>query len=374
MLHILWMIIKFLLILIGIILGLVLLAVLLILFCPFRYHVSAEKADQDFKKTKLYISASWLFHGVWVRLFYQQGKMNTGIYLFGIPIHKFFEKKKSGEKKKEERKRFSENILKEEEFEEEKEELELSNESEEEISEECLDKEKKLELSNEIEEICEDKLDIEEKDILELSDEMNETNEKVSVEMMDNSREENMEEESLEEESQKKTVQILEKIRNILTGVSGKLKSVGKPGSAAEKIANKLNSVKEKINKILDKINWWKNFLKHPKVKDTIKCTKNALIRMLKHIIPTRLYGDVIFGSTDPAITGAVLAMLGMTMPFHKNCVNVTPIFEEKNVLTGNIQLKGRIYIIVLLFQVLKVVINKNLWYTIKYWKNKEES
>ena len=36
MLHILWMIIKFILILIGIILGLILFALLLILFCPVR--------------------------------------------------------------------------------------------------------------------------------------------------------------------------------------------------------------------------------------------------------------------------------------------------------------------------------------------------
>ena len=45
MLHILWLILKFILIILGILLGLLLLAVLLVLFCPVRYKASAVKAE-----------------------------------------------------------------------------------------------------------------------------------------------------------------------------------------------------------------------------------------------------------------------------------------------------------------------------------------
>lgn len=48
MLHILWMIIKFILILIGIILGLILFALLLILFCPVRYRAEGTKEAGSF--------------------------------------------------------------------------------------------------------------------------------------------------------------------------------------------------------------------------------------------------------------------------------------------------------------------------------------
>ena len=44
MLHILWLILKFILILLGIVLGLLLLAILLILFCPVRYRASGKAA------------------------------------------------------------------------------------------------------------------------------------------------------------------------------------------------------------------------------------------------------------------------------------------------------------------------------------------
>ena len=52
MLHILWLILKFILILLGIVLGLLLLAILLILFCPVRYRASGTKEQDDWKKIR----------------------------------------------------------------------------------------------------------------------------------------------------------------------------------------------------------------------------------------------------------------------------------------------------------------------------------
>ena len=48
MLHILWILIKFILIILGILLGLALLAVLLLLFCPVRYQARAVKETGSF--------------------------------------------------------------------------------------------------------------------------------------------------------------------------------------------------------------------------------------------------------------------------------------------------------------------------------------
>ena len=45
MLHILWMLVKIILILLGIVLGLVVLALLLLLFCPVRYRADAVKEE-----------------------------------------------------------------------------------------------------------------------------------------------------------------------------------------------------------------------------------------------------------------------------------------------------------------------------------------
>jgi len=64
MLHILWMIIKFILILIGIILGLLLLVLLLLLFCPVRYQAEGMKEAGSFRTaTGRSVFFVWIYRG-----------------------------------------------------------------------------------------------------------------------------------------------------------------------------------------------------------------------------------------------------------------------------------------------------------------------
>ena len=72
MLHILWILIKFILILLGILLGLVLLAVLLVLFCPVRYSAAAAKEGDSFKEAEIEARVSWLFRAIGVRFFFNR--------------------------------------------------------------------------------------------------------------------------------------------------------------------------------------------------------------------------------------------------------------------------------------------------------------
>ena len=78
------------------------------------------------------------------------------------------------------------------------------------------------------------------------------------------------------------------------------------------------------------------------------------------------------FGNEDPAVTGMVLAVLGMTIPFHKNKIEAAPLFDDENVLEGEILLKGRIYGIVVLKTAAELYFNKNIKYVIHRWRHKE--
>ena len=75
MLHILWLILKFILIILGILLGLLLLAVLLVLFCPVRYKASVVKAKGDWKQAEGEGIVSWLFHGISLRAEWKDQQM-----------------------------------------------------------------------------------------------------------------------------------------------------------------------------------------------------------------------------------------------------------------------------------------------------------
>ena len=68
MLHILWILIKFILMFLAILLGLVVLVLLLILFCPIRYQASAAKEVGSFFDASASARISWLFGGISFRL------------------------------------------------------------------------------------------------------------------------------------------------------------------------------------------------------------------------------------------------------------------------------------------------------------------
>ena len=103
MLHILWILIKIILIILGILLGLALLAVLLLLFCPLRYQAQAVKESDSFKETGVEARVSWLFHAAGVRLSYYNGERKLEIMIFGVSLENikgWFKKLKGGKGKK----------------------------------------------------------------------------------------------------------------------------------------------------------------------------------------------------------------------------------------------------------------------------------
>ena len=75
MLHILWLIIKFILIALGIVCALLLSVLLLILFCPVRYFIQGSKPEEDgMSELKGQVRVSWLFRGITFRIFYENRK------------------------------------------------------------------------------------------------------------------------------------------------------------------------------------------------------------------------------------------------------------------------------------------------------------
>ena len=98
MLHILWLIIKWILILLGILIGLIFLILLLLLFCPIRYRGKLKKDRTDsLREIHATGEVSWLLHIISAQVFWEQGVLKTKICFLGIPLEKLknlFRKKK----------------------------------------------------------------------------------------------------------------------------------------------------------------------------------------------------------------------------------------------------------------------------------------
>ena len=163
------------------------------------------------------------------------------------------------------------------------------------------------------------------------------------------------------------------KIAGRIKSVLGKFLTVVRNAlRVPSRILKKIQKFALTIRKFCDKINWWREFIDHPRTRAAISFLWEDGKKLIHHVLPTRITGKITFGSEDPAVTGTVLALLGMTIPFHKNKIMVNPLFDGENILEGEIFLKGRIYGVVLIKIAIELYFNKNIKYVIHRWRHKE--
>ena len=331
MLHILWILIKFILIILGILLGLALLAVLLLLFCPVRYQARAVKETGSFKETELEARITWLFHVIGVRFCFHNGEGKLVVLFFGVSLEtiKGWLKKLKGGRRKNSVSQTSRS---------------KASQPEAHAAENFQDHAPKTEAV-----------------LLENNTAEPQTG-KPSAEKL---------EENIKSASKSGLITRIWEILSKIIRFPGNLWN--KVISIIKGIIEKIKNITKTISGITDKLGWWKEFLTNERTKAAISLIWKDAKGLLHHVLPTKLEGDVTFGCDDPAITGTVLAVLGMTFPFHKNRIHVNPLFDGENQLTGNVFLKGRIYGIVLIKAAIEIYFNKNIKYVINRWKHKED-
>lgn len=365
MLHILWLVIKFILIVLGILLGLVLLAVALLLFCPVRYRASAVKEGIEWKLVKANAAVSWLFGGIAAHLQFEQGEMHTSIRILGISMDKFLEKRmKKAAASEASRQPDTESKI----GAKKKTSKGAENESRPPLSGD-------IEISHEMQNRSETiEPDAEPQNPSQTIEPHSESEEPVRTDILLLSEDETSDEGAEHNSRPKRSIgelirSILEKLRQILIAPFRLLRALAAiPGRIVQKIRN----IALTFRGIYAKIDWWKQFVNHPRTQEAISLVWNHAKGLVKHVLPTKIEGKVTFGSEDPAVTGTVLAILGMSFPLHKNRIAVNPLFDGENVLEGEIRLKGRIYGWVLLKAAVTIYFNKNVKYVINRWKHKE--
>lgn len=143
-----------------------------------------------------------------------------------------------------------------------------------------------------------------------------------------------------------------------------------------QKIEKNNKKLEEKINqKAKRKESRKDNNPEHNNLKDTlfliidfIKVDENkkglfkiwiSLKGILKHLLPNKLSGRLIFGTGDPCSTGQILGVIGIFYARYGNQFVVVPDFEQGR-LEGEIFIKGRIRVFTLLRICIKLLIDNN--------------
>lgn len=133
-----------------------------------------------------------------------------------------------------------------------------------------------------------------------------------------------------------------------------------------QKIKYTFEQICDKMKMLLEKKEAAAAFIEDPVHRLAFAKGTAELKRFLKHFRPDKCKAELVFGCSDPYLTGKVLAGLGIMYPFLGEDVYITPDFEQK-ILKGHIFLKGHFRISHILSAVLRMLLHKPTRITISH-------
>lgn len=140
-----------------------------------------------------------------------------------------------------------------------------------------------------------------------------------------------------------------------------KQKIFAKISEKITKLKYTIKTIYDKIKRIWQNISYYMELLNDEDTKLLLSHAKLRLCKIIKSIRPRKLKADILFGTGAPDTTGYAYGVYGMLMPFLGSSVVVTPDFQQA-VLEGRFQASGRITLAVLLWQALRIALDKKLW------------
>ena len=133
------------------------------------------------------------------------------------------------------------------------------------------------------------------------------------------------------------------------------------PGKVAERVTDKLEKKTAAAKKKIRRLQKFWNLSCTVKTREYLK---KYIPRTLKHILPRKVKGYVHYGMDEPYKTGQVTGYLSLLPFVYQKGLSMQPDFEQK-VLELDVKLKGRIR----LGYLLRIVLNINIWRTLKVAK-----
>ncbi|MBQ6105130.1 MAG: hypothetical protein IJL03_04170 [Lachnospiraceae bacterium] len=149
------------------------------------------------------------------------------------------------------------------------------------------------------------------------------------------------------------------------SGEKPKGKLAAKIKGIKDKISKKVTDLLESFEALLILLQKKKGLLeKYITKKSTKKAVKKAwkvLVWVLKHICPKKYSGSLTFGLDDPSLTGEICAAISPWYILIADKFTVTPSFEGKLTAGGNVYLKGRIRLWGFLTRAISLYRDKNI-------------
>lgn len=354
MLNVIWLILKVIGIILAVLLGIILTAALLVFLVPIRYRSALVKTKESFK---LEAKVSWLLHAVSIYFILEGKKKRIRLRILGKAIYDSAKKKKRRKRKKSSIKKTN---LKESESKESRSkridssqsDLKESKVKEEDATETKIDKTSEEKTSKE-------KTSEDNKNIESIKE-----NKPEGLEAEENNKNESTASKPDENDHNviNEDISIIERLVNRLT-------------CKLHEIVNKFKAVLTKIRGLFDNIEKLKLSLNTAlsklwttEKKKLYLSSLRLIKKLIRHMLPRKVKGLIVFGTGDPYYTGQVFTYLGMAYGIYGKYLNISADFNEKK-FEADIKVKGRIRMIVIFILLLRLY-NKDMRSFIKEVKN----
>lgn len=140
-----------------------------------------------------------------------------------------------------------------------------------------------------------------------------------------------------------------------------------------EKIRYTIASIYDKIKAAKDTAGYYKELLQSEEFKSCLEFVTGKTGKLLRHILPKRIRGYLLFGTGQPDQTGYILGMLSIIRGIRGyDKFNVEADFERQ-IVEGKIQCRGHIRLATVGILALQIYQKKELKELISKWKREEE-
>lgn len=139
-----------------------------------------------------------------------------------------------------------------------------------------------------------------------------------------------------------------------------------------EKVKCTIRNICDTIRNIKSEYDFYKGLWDEPKGKAAVKNVRNQAFHLLKKIKPSKIEGNVVMGTGDPASTGQMIGAIAAIYGFLPEKLNIVPDFEEKK-FEGNLHVKGKLRLIHVAVIAIRLIADRNVRYVIKKIQSKED-
>ena len=133
-------------------------------------------------------------------------------------------------------------------------------------------------------------------------------------------------------------------------------------------IKEKLNEAYNTVVNIVKDIDYYINALKDERNKKVFSLCLSQASSIIKNIKPKVFKGNLTIGIDDPYTMGQILSIYGILFPIIHDKITINPVYD-KEVIEGDLYIKGRISVFVLIRAAIKIYFNRDYKRMIKIFK-----